>query len=52
MIGMTLAGALFGYLALWILFIAILWCRELMRVKNHAWNLSNSTLFHCDDSRH
>ena len=52
MIGMTLAGALFGYLALWILFIAILWCRELMRVKNHDWNLSNSRLFHCDSCHH
>ena len=52
MIEMSFADALFTYLLLWILFIGILWCRELARVKNFDWKVSNSRLFHCDSCHH
>ena len=52
MIEMSFADALFTYLLLWILFIGILWCRELARVKNFDWKVSNSRLFHCDNCHH
>ncbi|MDD3155714.1 MAG: hypothetical protein PHS41_12690 [Victivallaceae bacterium] len=52
MIGMSFADALFGILALWLLFLAILWLRELNRIRNFEWHLSNSRLFHCDQCHH
>ena len=48
MIGMSFADALFVYFLLWLIFLAILWWRELSRVKSYEWHLSNSRLFHCD----
>ena len=52
MIELSFADAFFTYLLLWILFIGILWCRELARVKNFDWKVSNSRLFHCDNCHH
>ncbi len=52
MIEMTFTDALFLYLLLWIIFIAVLWCRELARVREFDWKLSNSRLFHCDRCHH
>ena len=45
--GMSYADALLLYFLLWIVLIAILWWRELSRVKSFEWHLSNSRLFHC-----
>ena len=50
--GMSFAGALFVYFVLWLIFLAILWARELVRVRNNSWHLSNSRLFHCDNCHH
>ncbi len=52
MITVTYAEALFAVFGAWFLFIVILWCRELYRVKSFNWRLSNSTLFHCDSCHH
>ena len=52
MIGMSFEGALFVYLLLWCLFVAVLWCRELSRIRRFDWKLSNSRLFHCDNCHH
>ena len=52
MIGMSFADALFVYFLLWLIFLAILWWRELSRVKSYEWHLSNSRLFHCDSCHH
>ncbi len=52
MIGMSFADALFVYFLLWLIFVGILWWRELSRVKSYEWHLSNSRLFHCDNCHH
>ena len=52
MIGMTYSEALFGVLVLWLVFILVLWLRELQRIKRHEWHLSNGRLFHCDICHH
>ena len=52
MIGMSFADALFAFLALWLIYLAVLWLRELNRVNRSAWRLSNSRLFHCDNCHH
>ncbi len=52
MIPMTFADALFGFLLLWLIYLGILWYREMNRVKSHEWHLSNSRLFHCDNCHH
>ena len=52
MIQLDYTEAIFAYLLLWIIAIALLWWRELGRVKRHDWELSNSRLFHCDHCHH
>ncbi len=47
MIPVTLGGGLFILLALALLFILILWIRELRRQKRYEWESSNRNLFFC-----
>ena len=48
MIGVSLSMAVFLYFAIWLGLIVFLWARELLRVKNYQWQLSNSRLRSCD----
>lgn len=52
MIGMSFADALFAFLLLWLIYLLVLWIRELNRVNRSAWSLSNGRLFHCDKCHH
>lgn len=52
MIGLSLANALVAVLVLWLIWLAVLWLRELNRNDRSAWSLSNSRLFHCDRCHH
>jgi len=48
MIGIELTTGLLIYLFAWLITIAILWIRELRRIKAHDWSISNNILFRCD----
>ncbi|QSH40101.1 hypothetical protein P0136_01435 [Lentisphaerota bacterium ZTH] len=48
MIGINLSTGMLIYLILWLVTIAILWARELWRVKVTDWRISRSHLFRCD----
>ncbi|MCK4981765.1 MAG: hypothetical protein KAS17_02520 [Victivallaceae bacterium] len=48
MIGIDLTTGLLIYLFAWLITIAILWIRELQRIKEHDWSISNNSLLHCD----
>jgi rubrerythrin len=48
MIGLDLTTGLLIYLFAWLITIAILWIRELRRIKAHDWSISNNSLFRCN----
>jgi transcription initiation factor IIE alpha subunit len=48
MIELDLTTGLLIYLFLWLITIAILWVRELRRIKAHDWSISNNRLFRCN----
>ena len=48
MIGLDLTTGLLIYLFAWLITIAILWIRELRRIRAHDWSISNNSLFRCD----
>jgi uncharacterized paraquat-inducible protein A len=48
MIGIDYGNGFIIYLLLWLVTIAILWIRELLRTKSYNWDLTKSKLFHCD----
>jgi transcription initiation factor IIE alpha subunit len=48
MIGLDLTTGLLIYLFAWLITIAILWIRELRRIKTYDWNISNNSLFRCN----
>ncbi len=52
MIEVSFDTALFIYLVLWLVMLATLWRREIVRLRRNEWQLSNSRLFHCDQCHH
>ena len=48
MIGLDLTTGLLIYLFAWLITIAILWIRELRRIRAHDWSISNNSLFRCN----
>lgn len=48
MIGIDLTTGLLIYLFACLITIAVLWIRELRRVKDHDWSISNNRLFRCN----
>ena len=52
MIPLTYADLFFLYLLVFLLFIAILWNRERLRLKRNEWKSDNTRVFHCDTCHH
>ncbi len=50
--GMGYVDGLLVYFFGWLILIAVLWVRELLRVRSFEWHLSKSRLFHCDHCHH
>jgi uncharacterized paraquat-inducible protein A len=48
MIGIDYGNGFIVYLLLWLITIAILWIRELLRVKSYNWDITKNKLFNCD----
>lgn len=50
--GLTLPEALFAVFLCWILYVGVLWWREVVRNRHFDWRLSDPRIFFCDRCRH
>ena len=48
MIAIDIYTGLLIYLFLWLVTIAILWIREVRRIKAHDWRINSNRLFNCN----
>ncbi|MDD3153788.1 MAG: hypothetical protein PHS41_02895 [Victivallaceae bacterium] len=47
--GLSLYEGILLYLGVWLGVVILLWVREVLRLKNFQWELTNRKLFHCDN---
>ena len=47
MIGLGYAGGLFFYVLLWLGTVAVLWCREIWRIRAYSWQSATRRVLNC-----